>query len=445
MTSREEKNMPNRLLYYVLVALFMLFVANACKSVPNAVDVNSVDTNQGNVVRISTATSIAKSNQADSSKRKITQIEAKWGKNYKFAELTYYADLIVEGTITRILETRLLPPTESPVIFTDYQLNISKLLKSPPGFALDSVTVVQPGGSNGSVTQIYKGNEPFELGEQVVLFLKDVSDDPVHTSEGEVKYSVLMNGGRFKFDVTGILSSAAQGNSVAEKYRNKNKAILENDVLASLPDKSVYIRQALGAFLIVEGTIGKPTSRLVVQEDTQSVFTVYPFRVEHVIYDALVQAQNLPRKPNLYDHTPVNEGDLITIFERGGTYENITQRWAWSWGMSPKSRMLLFLGAFDCGNKPDVCTQQEMNNKKAMYFAGGGERFLITEDNTLSTVTRTFFSQLYDGKPKEQLERDLVEARMKLDVENEAKKNQPSQPSDMPTPPLPTIIPTPEP
>ena len=435
--------MVNKIVLYAIGVILLLFVFTNCMNSSQVTPISSKKPAKEKIAR-SVKTPEITETRVDKSQQKVTVIKAKWGKNYNFDELLIHSDLIVEGTISAIQQTRALPPTESPVIFTDYELKISRVLKNPPGFSDASIIVAQSGGTLDSVTQVFEGNEPFTLGENVLLFLKDISDDPIHTPEGHTKYSVLLNGGRFKIDSDDKLETLTKGNPVYDGYRGKNKGALESDIFASLPEPSAYAKKSANAFLIVEGTVGEPSSRLVEEEDTQSVFTVYPFEVEHVIYDELVTAQNAARKTRIYEHVPVNEGDVITIFERGGVYKDIVQRWAWSWGMKSGSRMVLFLGAFDCGDKPLVCTEQELNSDKAMYLAAGGERFLIESDNTLKAVTRNFISRLYDGKSKGVLEQDLITARVQLDAEMEAKMNQPMQPTEFPPPPLPTIIPTPE-
>lgn len=416
----------------------LLFAIAACGQGLYQGTRSTSDTTQVSVTNPSKAPNAGESKNRASSRANVIISTASWLDAYDFDELVNSSDLIVEGTIEKIEETRVIPPLDIPTIFTDYRLEISKVLKSYPGFDQQSIVVIQYGGTYKDTTRMMEGNDLFQVGEQVILFLRDASDDPVHTAEGETKFAVMMPGGRFTIKDDGILDTPTKDSPVADEYRGKKISDLENNIVASIPDSTYYVRNAAPAFLIVEGIVGDPQSRLIKTEDTQSVYTVYPFQVEGIVYDALQQSQDAARKTKIYQHSPVDIGDEISVFERGGTYHDITQRWAWSWQMKPGTRMLLFLGALECGDRPVLCTQEELDSKKLAYFAGGGARFIVNPDNTLTAVTRDFFSRLYDGVSKEKLVQDLADARASIQKELDAKQNQPTRTDALPPPPTET-------
>lgn len=363
---------------------------------------------------------------------------ASWPHLYTFEELVNSADLIVRGTIESLEATRALPPLDSQIIFTDYRLNISDILKSYPGFHEQSITVTQYGGTFEGVTSILDGDEPFQIGEEVFLFLRDVSDDPIHTVKGESKFSVMLPGGRFKVSEEETLQPTYQDSDVAQAYDGKSAMDLENDIRASLPDLANYSRNAVTAFLIVEGVVGDPISTLLKVEDTQSIYTVYPLQVEAVIQDQRNYSHNVIGKTSIYQHEPVKPGEKIFVMERGGKYGELEQRWAWSQGMQPGTRVFLFLAANECNLFVEVCSQAGIDSTNLLYLAWGGARFEIATDDTLVATTRDFFSQIYNGVQKQILVQDLAVAKEMNQAALDDLQNQADDSSSMPIPPTPT-------
>src|SRR5574341_1261034 len=248
-----------------------------------------------------------------------------WPQMYNLKSLVW-ADLIVEGTITGVRETRLLGPT----IFTDYKVDISRVLKSYPGFADRSIIVVHDGGTYHGQTQVVKEDPPYQIGEQVLLFMRDISDDPVHTPQGQTKYGVMVPGGRFRINPNGTLDTPATELEVAKIYRGKDKSVLEKDILARLPTVSDYVRWEVGAiFLIAEGKVGQPETRFSHDAATNDIYTLYPFAVEKVIEDKLTRAENALHKTGLFKAAPVKAGNVITVVEMGGTNQGVTKRRTW--------------------------------------------------------------------------------------------------------------------
>lgn len=328
--------------FFVAVSLLSLGMACNPKTEQNGENIQSPDRIKSDAPsQIPINTSAPKS--ASISKKREIVSAASWPKAYDFQELVNSSVLIVEGTVGQQVQTRNLGTDQSPIIFTDFQIDISKVLEDYPGFDLDSILVMQQGGAFKDIIYSVEGNAPFQIGQRVLLFLNDPSDDPIHTVKGETKFAVMMPTGQFTIADDGTIDVPYKDSLVAEKYQGKNIAQLEQDISSALPDSSYYARDFANSSLIVEGKVGEPHSRLVEAEDTHSVYTVYPFEVGDILYDDLQHTKSFVSRTKWYEHAPINIGDTISVFERGGTYKDITQRWAWSWEMKPGTRV--FVGA----------------------------------------------------------------------------------------------------
>lgn len=391
--------------------------------------------------------SVETSTPAEHANNSVSEMLVSWPRSYDDLKRLAWADLIVEGSIASVQETRLLGPT----IFTDYRVNISRVLKSYPGFADRSIIMVDLGGTYQGKTQVVKENPPYQIGEQVLLFLRDISNDPVHTPQGQTKYDVMIPGGRFRINPNGTLDADATELEVAKTYRGKEKSVLEKDILALLPTVSDYVRsEVAGSFLIVEGRVGQPETRLTRDEDTQDIYTLYPFTVDKVFEDKLTRAENALHKTNLFKAAPVKVGNVITVVEMGGTNQGVTKRRTWSQFLQPGARMFLSLGAMACGDvsargaHSPLCTKQEQDTNKILYMLGDStSRFLIGLDNRYTAITQHGISRLYNGQPKERLEQDLLKAKTEIDKALEEQKKQPTPvPPPFPPPP-PTAAPRP--
>ncbi len=309
---------------------------------------------------------------------RVMTIRASWPIAYDFAGLMLHSDLIIEGTVERIIRSGTKQPAEYPTIETDYVVKINRVLKSYPGFEKDSIVVSQWGGTWNGITQIFEDDEPYQMGEQVLLFLH----------EGETVYGAMIPGGRFKINADGTLESPVKhlGLDIVKSYHGKPKAELEEAILNSLPDETDYLGMLYPAFLIAEGIVSDAGTRLQEGEDTQLVYTVYSFRVQRVLYDELKATQAYSHKPEKYQKTPIKKGNVITIFELGGTYGDITRTRVSPEVMSSGSKMLLFLGGFACAERPGLCTQEEQDSGHAMYIANDPGRFMIDTDKNLKSL-----------------------------------------------------------
>ncbi len=388
---------------------------------------------------------------------------ASWANANTLDGLVWGADLIIEGTITGIQETRLENRIENISfgdIYTDYKVDVSKILKSYPGFADRSVVIKHFGGTYQGKTQMTEEDEPYQIGQKVVLFLKNITMFPGQTRPGETKYSVMMPGGRFHVKQDGKLDTPTTKLQVADTYRGKDISSLEKDIQTRLPTTADYLQRAVeGSFLIVEGTVGQVQKTWMSTEGVtpeqmaelkargelpELVYTFYSFAVDQVLEDKLARYKDAPRKISLYKGSPVRAGDAITVLEMGGTYEGITQRRTLVPFLKPGEKMLLFLGVFGaCGERLAVCTQAEQEANKVLYMLGDlTDRFLIGSDNRLTTLTPGAISRSYNSQAKSRLEQDIAVAKAKWEKAMEDQKKQPT-PEPRPFPPPPTAAPRP--
>lgn len=366
---------------------------------------------------------------------RVITTRASWPIAHEFAGLMLHSDLIIEGTVEDIIGSRTDEP-EYPTITTDYSVKINRVLKSYPGFEKDSIVVSQWGGTWNGITQIFEDDEPYQVGEQVLLFLR----------EGETAYSAMIPGGRFKINADGILESPIKhlGLDIVENYHGKPKVELEEAILNSLPDETDYLGMLYPAFLIAEGIVSDAGTRLQEGEDTQLVYTVYSFRVQRVLHDELKLTQTYSFKPEKYQKTPIKKGDIITIFELGGTYGDIARTRVSPLIMSSGSKLLLFLGGFACSERPGLCTPEEQDSGYAMYTANDPGRFMIDSDKNLkSLATRGWIKRFYGGQKQTKLEKDLVQVKEKWQAKQDAIKDTPDTTSQESPPPIPTQQSTP--
>lgn len=396
--------------------------------------------------------------QSQNANDNVEILQVSWAHAFTLEDLVWGADLIIVGTIAGIQETRVENRIENIFagnIYTDYKVDVSKVLKTYPGFTDRSVIVKHQGGTYQGRTQVVSEDEPYQIGQKVILFLRDISIFPGQTRLGEKKYSVLMPGGRFHIKQDGKLDTPTQHLAVAEVYRGKDIATVEKDVLSRLPAISDYLqREVEGSFLIVEGTVGQVlktymNADVTPQEMAQSkargelpdlVYTFYAFTVDKVLEDKLVGAKDYPHKTALYKGAPVSGGNVITVLQMGGTYEGITQRRTLVPFLKPGDKMLLFLGAIGCGEGSPLCTKAEQEANKVLYMLGDlSDRFLVGSDNRLTTLTPGPVSRFYNGQAKSRLEQDIAAAKVNWEKALEELKKRPIPiPPPFPTPVPPT-------
>lgn len=387
----------------------------------------------------------------------VEVLTADWISAPTLEDLIWGADLIIEGTVNSIQETQLENQIENIFpgnIYTDYKIAVSKILKSNSSFADQSVIIKHLGGTYQGKTQMMKEDEPYLVGQKVLLFLRDISMFPGQVHAGEKKYSVIMPGGRFHVQSDGKLDTPTKHLAVADTYRGKDKSILERDIQTRIPTTADYLQTAVeGSFLIAEGTVGQVqktwmsmqgvTPEQLAELKTRGqlpelVYTFYSFTVDQILEDKLARYKDAPRKTPLYKGSPVKAGDVITVLEMGGTYDGITQRRTLVPFLKPGDRMLLFLGAFGaCGERLAICTQAEQDANKVLYLLGDlTDRFLIGSDNRLTTLTPGVISRSYNNQIKSRLEQDIATAQAKWEKKLEEQRKQPTPvPPSFPPPP----------
>ncbi len=400
--------------------------------------------------------------QTQNANNNAEQVLVDWAYAYSFEELVWNADLIIEGTIAGIQETRLehqIENVSAGEIYTDYKVDISMVLKAYPGFLDRSVVIKHFGGTYQGRTQVVHEDEPYQSGEKVFLFLRDISIFPGQTRPDEIKYSVLMPGGRFRIMTDGKLDTPTKNFPVAETFRGKDKSILEKDILTRLPTPPDYLqREVERSSLIVEGTVGQVqntftrpdlTPEQIAQAKVRGelqylVYTSYAFTVDQVLEDKLARYQDHPYWVSVYQSTPVNTGDVIALVESGGTYEGSTLGRTSVPFLKPGDKMFLFLSATACGQRYLICNWAEQEANKILYMPGSN-RFIIGSDHRLITLTPGPISRFYTGQAKSQLEQDIAAAKVNWEKALEEEKNRPT-PLPPPFPPPPTPVPpTPKP
>jgi hypothetical protein len=385
-----------------------------------------------------------------------TQIEEaipSWARTYDLDSLVREADLIAEVSILGIKETRNVGG--SP--YTDYKADISRVIKGPTGFADPSIILIQHGGTLQGKTVVTKEDGLFNIGAKLLLFLRDMSNNPVHSPNREKKFMTLMPGGRFQIKPDGKLDTPTTRLAVADNYRGRDKSALEKDIQAKMPTLPDYLQSAVRAsFLIVEGRVTSLLeTRLVSAEATAeemaqakarselagSVYTFYNFTVDRVLEDKIARYKGDPHKPPKYNRPPVAEGQVITVLEMGGTYQGITQRRTWSQFLQPGSKMLLFLNAIACDSGIVACNKSEQETHRLFYLLeDNSDRFTIGSDSRLSAVTQGPISRSYHAQAKEKLETDIATEKGKLDKALADTKSVP-----LPTVPANRLPPTPTP
>jgi hypothetical protein len=104
----------------------------------------------------------------------VVSLDASWAKLYhSFADLKSNADLAVEGTVTKVLQT--VTPSDGTPPSTDFQFTVSRVLQDPAKRLQGSSTLTlhQTGGTVGTTLYQVDDDPLFQTGEHVVLFLHE--------------------------------------------------------------------------------------------------------------------------------------------------------------------------------------------------------------------------------------------------------------------------------
>lgn len=111
-------------------------------------------------------------------------------------EIVARSDLIVRGRVdarTGVRDVRVDPRQRVPVSFTESRVSVDEILK---GVSDPSIIVVQV-GKEGDPAQSYPEFPLLQPGDTVLLFLADISKEPIHADGGQ-KYGIVSPEGLFE-------------------------------------------------------------------------------------------------------------------------------------------------------------------------------------------------------------------------------------------------------
>lgn len=106
-------------------------------------------------------------------------VQATTLQKFSLEQLAREADLIVRGHVQEI-RSQEVPDRQS--IATVVNLSVAEQWKGPRA---STITVKEPGGSVGEITQRVMGAPQFSIGEEVILFLKKQADGHYATVAGK--------------------------------------------------------------------------------------------------------------------------------------------------------------------------------------------------------------------------------------------------------------------
>lgn len=147
--------------------------------------------------------------------------------------MTADSDLVVKAAVLHAQPIRIVGETAptskqkqlgvtTGVVFTDYLLRVEQVLKGQPPDN-GTIVVVQTGGIYNGVTEFIEDDPLFEIGERDILFLRDISNDPIQ-APGERKY--IINGtpqARFKI-TNGQISPMIPEEAFVGKFKGMREA-----------------------------------------------------------------------------------------------------------------------------------------------------------------------------------------------------------------------------
>jgi hypothetical protein len=173
-------------------------------------------------------------------------------------ELTSEADMIVRARVSnapvsRVLRTEvpvwdaegnMVGSTTSEMVFSDTILDVVRVYM---GGAHSTITVMQTGGYDPTISGAVKeiADDPlFQIGEEYILFLVDISGDPIHAPDREL-FRIVNPFGRYRIN----------GNNVISYGQNQN--IQAAQIVQNVEDIVLLINQAI---LLKETQVSIPTS-----------------------------------------------------------------------------------------------------------------------------------------------------------------------------------------
>lgn len=345
------------------------------------------------------------------------------------------SDLIIEGTIARE-KTRFVSDTTATsaelaerqargesigTLVTDYEVIVDKVIKGQ----VESTTVIVDLSNLKYIDdkgRLFKDIPSVQVGDRVVLFLTDISGDPIR-APGQTKYTVAAPIAEFRIEIDNVLSThIPKGqNPIADTYRGKDKAVLEQDIqdlIAKLPKPTTadVLQNALKSTgIVIEGTIQSVRDVHFVNSMEKSqqeidqllaegkmpglVLTDYAITVDKVLYD--MRGDHPKYFP---DWKPLEPGQTIIVTRQGGTYKGVTKIEEPGPAFEAGHREVLFLSGFSLKNydlPDDGQTRYSTDSRLG--------RLLIGPDGTLAAFTTRGVGGLFGEQSLEQLEKDVAE------------------------------------
>jgi hypothetical protein len=122
-------------------------------------------------------------------------LDASWAKLYhSFTDLKHDADLIVQGTVTQVLQTES-PTDATPYPATDFLFTVSQVLQDPANrLQGTTLTLHQTGGMVDNTLYEVDDDPLFQPGEQSVLFLHEYQPGSYYVIGGPSGRFVIQNG-----------------------------------------------------------------------------------------------------------------------------------------------------------------------------------------------------------------------------------------------------------
>ncbi len=158
---------------------------------------------------------------------------ADWNDYGDLEDLVRASDLVVEARVLRRLDTRDVrgyPAQRVPVAFTESVVEVRTSLK---GNASGELQIVQL-GREGDPAQTYPEFPILRPGTDVVLFLVDVSADPIH-SDGRTKFAIVapvgllrIQGARLTSSAPGFRSTDRAVSMTLDQFRSVVRGVVRN-------------------------------------------------------------------------------------------------------------------------------------------------------------------------------------------------------------------------
>lgn len=147
-----------------------------------------------------------------------------WG---SLADVVKKSDLIVEGRVARVLgdrDVRGSPAQRIPVAFTESLVDVKTVLKGSAG---TQVRVVQLGRENDTA-QTYPEFPLMRAGDEVIVFLLDVTNHPTH-ADGTPKFAVISPVGLLQLR-NGRVVTFAHGFASTDRAASMSPAQLREEI-----------------------------------------------------------------------------------------------------------------------------------------------------------------------------------------------------------------------